>query len=183
MRAVFWRKGILKLNNFTDKYDDDDCDDQTKKRVEASLKRGAVSLAGHTRGRLGQTAGNNGVAERKMKMEAEKKVQLNFEWKPICKLWYKRCQRQCGDSSGINKRLPWAIAWEQLRETSPKQNCLFTFIQSSIWQTSVVIQRGERELEMEHYSFIQKVRANWQETVTYKECADYTSVSCFALIY
>ena len=51
----------------------DDCDDQTKKRVEASLERGAVSLAGHRRGRFGQTAENNGVAERKMKMEAEKR--------------------------------------------------------------------------------------------------------------
>ena len=45
----------------------------TKRRVEASLERGAVSLAGHRRGRFGQTAENNGVAERKMKME------LNFE--------------------------------------------------------------------------------------------------------
>ena len=44
-----------------------------KKRVEASLERGAVSLAGHRRGRFGQTAENNGVAERKMKMEAEKR--------------------------------------------------------------------------------------------------------------
>ena len=67
------------LINFTSGFDGYDCDDQTKKRVEASLKRGAVSLAGHTRGRLGQTAGNNGVAERNMKMEAEKNTQLNFE--------------------------------------------------------------------------------------------------------
>ena len=59
--------------NFTSGFDGYDCDDQTKKRVEASLERGAVSLAGHTRGRFGQTAGNNGVAERKMKMEAEKR--------------------------------------------------------------------------------------------------------------
>ena len=67
-----------------------------------------------------------------------KKVQLNFEWKPICKLWYKRCQRQCGNSSEVNKRLPLAIAWEQLRERSTKQNRLFTFIRSSVCQTSAV---------------------------------------------
>ena len=44
-----------------------------KKRVEASLERGAVSLAGHRRGRFGQTTENNGVAEGKMKTEAEKR--------------------------------------------------------------------------------------------------------------
>ena len=78
--AVLWNSGRKNTTSiiFTEWYDDDMMIvmigmKKRKKRVEASLERGAVSLAGHTRGRFGQTAENNGVAERKMKMEAEKR--------------------------------------------------------------------------------------------------------------
>ena len=95
--------------------------------------------------------------------------------------------QKMSETMGWFNKLPWAIAWEQLRERSTKQNRLFTFIRSSIWQTSAlhcsgVIQREERGCWLGAL-FLQKVRTNWQEIVASKEWADYTSEYCFALIY
>ena len=144
-----------------------------KKRVEASLERGAVSLAGHRRGRFGQTTENNGVAEGKMKTEAEKRSSwtlneslfANYETKDARDSGVIQ-QTALGDRLGTIER--------KIYKAKPSGHFYSKF--------NLTNQRGEREF-WNGALFLQKVRTNWQETVAFKEWADYTSEYCFALIY
>ena len=129
--AVLWNSGRKNTTSiiFTKWYDDDM---MIVMIVMIYKKKTCWSVVGTWCGKLSGThkrplranCWEQWSCREKDENRGRKKVQLNFEWKPICKLWNKRCKRQWGDSTNCLGRSP-GNNWE--KDLQSKTICSLLF--------------------------------------------------------